>query len=185
MTCIVGLVEKTGAVWLGGDSASGNTGTYHVNPVRAPKVFRRGALVFGFTSSWRMGQLLQFRLPELEPRPDLPEWLATTFVDAVRKTLLDGGYAKKENNVEQAGEFLLGVRGRLFVFDSDFHVGEPADPYAACGCGQAYALGALHATRSFTNWAPRNRLRTALEAAASYSAYVRAPWRFVHTTRCE
>jgi len=174
MTCIAGIAEG-GAVFIGGDSAG--VAGYDLSVRADAKVFTRGDLIFGFTSSFRMGQLLRYALPDLSPKPDddLEKWLSTVFVDAVRKTLKDGGFANKKEEVESGGTFLLGVGGRLFMVGSDYQVGENVDGFDAVGCGQAYALGAFHASRDL-RWPPRNKVVRALRAAARFSAGVRDPF---------
>jgi len=177
MTCVVGLVAE-GRVFMGADSVSGNTGSWHVETARFPKLFIRDALLIGYTSSWRMGQLLRWRL-SVPPHPegmDAHEWMATDFIDAVRECLKTGGFATKDKEVETGGTFLVGYAGRLFEIQSDYQVQEPDDSRASVGCGYDYALGAMHATPSLE---PGSRLRAALEAAAYYSAYVRGPFRLL------
>jgi hypothetical protein len=176
VTCIVGVIANA-RVWMGADSASGDTGQWHLTTARFPKLFTRDSLLIGYTSSWRMGQLLRWRLA-IPPRPegmDTHEWMATDFIDAVRECFKSGGIAKKENEVETGGTFLVACSGRLFTVGSDYQVDEPDDDMAAVGCGYSFALGAMHAT---TTLEPEPRLRAALEAAAYYSAYVRGPFRF-------
>lgn len=175
MTAIVGLVHN-GAVHIGGDSAG--VGPGWSSTVRADaKVFRNGPYLMGFTDSFRMGQLLRYALDAPKPGRDLERHMATTFVDAVRKTLVDGGWIWRDNGRELGGTFLVGVAGRLFVVHGDFQVGEPADGYAAVGCGQDIALGALYAS---AGQPPARRVRAALEAAAHFSAGVRAPFIHLH-----
>lgn len=174
MTCIVG-VEHNAKVTLGGDSAgvSGRSISLRADE----KVFRSGPMVFGFTSSFRMGQLLRYSLDMPAP-PDrgLDRWMVTTFVDAVRACLKEGGFATVCNGVETGGTFLVGIHGRLYIVDSDFQVGRPAAGFAAVGCGQPEALGALYATKKD---APRKRVITALEAAAAFNTGVAGPFRTV------
>jgi hypothetical protein len=55
MTCIVGIVEN-GKVYMGGDAAGVNG--YSVRVRKDPKLFKVGEFLFGYTSSFRMGQLL-------------------------------------------------------------------------------------------------------------------------------
>jgi hypothetical protein len=142
------------------------------------KVFRRGEWVFGFTSSFRMGQLLRYslKLPE-PPQRGLYGWMVTTFVDAVRATLKEGGFASKTNETESGGTFLVGIQGHLFNVESDFQVGHPARGWHAVGCGQAEARGALFASTSTAN--PRKRVLTALEASAALNGGVSAPFKVV------
>lgn len=178
MTCIVGLVDKdTGAVWLGGDSA----GVADLDlTVRADKkVFRikspegRDEFILGFTTSFRMGQLLRYALKPPSITGDLDEYMCTTFIDAVRQCLKDGGYAKKTNEEESAGQFLVGVRHRLFTIHDDYQVGETLSGYDAVGCGENIAKGAMFANTSLS---PKQRIEQALQAAEAHSAGVRAPF---------
>jgi ATP-dependent protease HslVU (ClpYQ) peptidase subunit len=171
MTCIVGVVEG-GEVWIGGDSAGVSS---WVSTIRADeKVFRSGEFLYGFTTSFRMGQLLRYKLePPAIDTWDLRRYMATTFIDAVRSTLKDGGFLKKSSEQEEGGTFLVGVRGQLFKVCGDFQVGVAAVGYDACGCGQELALGALYATAGRP--AP-DRIETALRAAAHFSNGVRAPF---------
>lgn len=175
MTCIVG-VEHGGLVHLGGDSASG--GEWLTDLYRAPKVFRAGPFVMGYTTSFRMGQLLEHALVVPEQLPSVPDerHMATAFVDAVRSCLKAGGFARVENGVEQGGVFLIGYRGRLYRMDNDYHVGSSSAGYASCGSGEQVALGALHALGATD---PEPRLRLALEAAERFVASVRGPFTIV------
>ncbi|MFI1972061.1 hypothetical protein [Streptomyces cinnamoneus] len=175
MTVIVGLVQS-GRVYLGGDSA-GVSGL-RITVRRDPKIFRNGPYAMGFTTSFRMGQLLHHAFKAPMPKGDLDRFMSTVFVDRLRKCLKDGGWASKDSEQEKAGTFLVGVQGRLFAVYDDYQIAEPADGYAAVGCGDEFALGALHATESL-NLKPRKRLVLALEAASHHSAGVSAPFTFV------
>ena len=127
-------------------------------------MFVNGPYVMGFTSSFRMGQLLRYALsPPAPESSDLHGFMCTAFVDALRACLKDGGWAKKESEQETGGQFLVGV------------VSEAADPYAAVGCGAAPALGALFATAA-GRLGPRERLDGALKAAERFSNGVRGPY---------
>jgi hypothetical protein len=175
MTAIVGLVQN-GAVHIGGDSAG--IGGWSLSVRADLKVFENGPYIMGFTTSFRMGQLLRYSLKTPEPDGDLERFMATTFVDCVRDCLKEGGWMQKDSEREQGGEFLVGVRGRLFECSLDFQIAEDLDGYTAVGAGFEIALGALHAT-SRTRMAPQKRLRTALEAAERHSAAVRGPFTFL------
>lgn len=172
MTCIVGLSEG-GTVYIGGDSAG--VGGLDLKIRRDRKVFVSGPFVIGCTSSFRMIQLLQygFTLPVPKYEEGLMEFMATRFIEAVRERFKAGGYAKKENEVEAAGNFLVGVQGRLFQVHSDYQVAEATDPFDACGCGEGYAIGVMYAT---TGESPVERITKALRAAETYSAGVRGPF---------
>ncbi|MEV4436621.1 hypothetical protein [Streptomyces sp. NPDC049555] len=175
MTVIVGLVHND-RVHLGGDSA-GVSGL-RITVRRDPKIFRNGPYAMGFTTSFRMGQLLHHAFKAPKPKGDLDGFMATVFVDKLRTCLKNGGWARKDSEQEQAGTFLVGIHGRLFVIYDDYQIAEPADGYAAVGCGSEIALGALHAT-SALDVKPRKRLTLALVAAAHHSAGVCAPFTYV------
>lgn len=176
MTCIVGISNGT-TVFLGGDSAS--VGGLDISRTLHPKVFKNGSYVMGYTTSFRMGQLLEFAtLPE-PTKPDcknLYKFMITKFVPAIRTIFKDGGYLKVKESQENGGTFLVGLKGNLFIVDSDFQVQQKPEHFSACGCGDNVALGALFALRDTP---PRDRLRIALEAAEAYSAGVRSPFHFV------
>lgn len=178
MTCIVGIAQDN-VVTIGGDSAG--VGGYSIQLRADTKVFRTANYVMGFTTSFRMGQLLRYG--ELPPAPtaeeswDLDRFMATTFVDAVRKTLSSGGFLKTNSGVEEGGTFLVGVRGALYEVHGDFQVARTLDGYGAVGCGEDLALGALHATAG-TDLTARERVETALLAAEHHSAGVAGPFAF-------
>ncbi len=175
MTCIVALKTNDGRVLMGADSA-GVAGLSMWNRVD-PKIYRVGSMLIGFTSSFRMGQLLGYSLSVPEHHSDVPveRFMATTFIDAVRGCLKSGGYARKDNETESGGTFLVAYRGRVFEIDSDYQVGERAEPYNSVGCGIDLALGSLCTSDGLIE-DPRTRIIKALEVAAQYSAGVRAPF---------
>ena len=177
MTCIVGIVHDGGVI-IGGDSAGSDRCT--IDQRCQPKVFTRGEYAFGYTSSFRMGQLLQYRLEIDSPDTwDLDSWMATTFVDSVRQCLKDGGWARtsggddEPGGSEAGGTFLVGIRGQLYAIADDYQAGRVLDGYQAVGSGAEVALGALYATRHL---GPQVRIRIALEAAEHVTPYVRGPF---------
>ena len=124
MTCIVGLVHE-GVVYIGGDSAG--VGGMSLTVRADEKVFQNGDFLMGFTTSFRMGQLLRYSLkpPRTHPDDDIHQYMVVDFVNAVRGCLKAGGYASKEHEVESGGTFLVGYAGHLFTVDSDYQVGIP------------------------------------------------------------
>lgn len=172
MTCIVGLVENK-KVFIGGDSAgvAGNDLTVRTDV----KVFHNGPFLFGFTSSFRMGQLLQYAFTPPKHDSDLTDmqYLVTTFVNALRECFKDGGFATKNSDAEFGGNFLVAYRGHLYEIHGDYQIEESADGYNACGCGERYATGSLFST---DGQEPEKRIKTALRAAERFSAGVRGPF---------
>lgn len=176
MTCIAGVVHD-GKVYIGGDSAG--VGGYSLSVRADEKVFVNGSFLFGFTSSFRMGQVLQyaFKPPKRYSDKSIMEFMVTDFIDAIREAFKGAGVAKKDSEVETCGNFLVGYEGRLFNIMDDYQVGEAACGYDAIGCGMDIALGALHVSGDVE---PNSRIRGALAAAEQHSAGVRGPFKILN-----
>lgn len=175
MTAIVGLAAAGGRVLIGADSAASDGQSVILRD--DPKVFCAGSFVIGFTTSFRMGQILQHAMQPPEPKPgdSLYRFMVVEFVNVVRAALKEGGFAHVENGVERGGAFLVGVRGRLFQVQDDFQVCEASARFDACGSGEQIALGSL-ATSAELSVDPHERVKLALHAAAQFSAFVRPPF---------
>lgn len=134
MTCIIGLAEKK-TVFMSADSA-GVAGLDIVTR-KDPKVFLNGEFLIGYTTSFRMGQILRYSFNPPKPREGINsyEYMCTEFIDALISSLKDKGFAKVDNNRISGGTFLVGYRGSLFEIDSDFQVGEVLKNYVSVGCG--------------------------------------------------
>lgn len=172
MTCVIGLIDKD-KIYMGADSA-GVSGLGL--SIRADqKVFIKGDFIMGFTASFRMGQLLQYNLqiPSHHRGTDSFEYMVTSFVNAVRECMKNGGFAEKKDEKEKAGTFMVGHQGRLFRIDSDYQVAENVLPYDAIGCGENIALGALFVSGHLK---PKERILRALEASEQFSSGVRRPF---------
>ena len=178
MTCIVGLVHK-GRVWMGGDSAGVDEAGLSLVQRVDKKVFVNGPFLFGFTSSFRMGQLLAyaFKPPLCGDGEDVMDFMVRDFINGVRDCLNSGGFSKIEDNVETGGGFLVGYDGRLFHVEDDYQVGESLHGYDACGCGEGPALGSLFSSQKEQD--PRKRIHMALSAAETFSGGVRAPFHVI------
>ena len=174
MTAIAGIVED-GKVWIGGDSAG--VGGLSMSTRTDPKVFINEEFVFGYTSSFRMGQLLEheFTPPTPFEKEHGMSYMVKRFVPAVKATLKAGGYQTNENGRDQGGTFLVGYRGELYEIECDYQVARVRQAYHACGCGQDLVLGSLHSTNEF-ELTPEMRITMALDAAVEFSAAVRGPF---------
>jgi ATP-dependent protease HslVU (ClpYQ) peptidase subunit len=163
VTCIVGIVTPERKVVLGGDSAGSNGFGIHTR--RDPKVFKNGEFVIGYTTSFRMGQLLRFSFaqPDVKEGIDPYEYMVKAVVPAIMRV------------------FLIGWRGGLYRIEEDFQVAVEGHDFAAVGSGMYVAEGALYATREHPGITPMERLRIALEAAVEFNAGVRGPFTYVET----
>lgn len=175
MTCIVGIA-RNGRVTMGADSLSGLfNGEYSIR--RDAKLFAKGAFLIGYTTSYRFGQIVQYKF-DPPAQPDgmgEHEYMVALFVDALRDALKAGGFAAKDKDVESGGDMLVGYRGRLFKVWSDYQVQEREDGRDACGCGSDLALGAIFASEGL-QWSDFRRVDVALAAAAYGSTGVAPPF---------
>lgn len=174
MTCVI-AIKQGGHVYMGADSAGSDL--YTIRTRIDPKIHKVGAFMFGFTTSFRMGQLLAhaFIAPDRDPRISVEKFMSTSFIDAVRTCLKNGGWASKTNENESGGTFLVAYEGRVFCVYGDYQVAESALPYEAVGCGTDTAMGSLFTTQDGP-LTPSERITKALEAAATFSCGVRAPF---------
>jgi len=175
MTAIAAIVDDEGTVYMGGDSAG--VSDLHVSVRKDPKVFKNGLFIMGFTSSFRMGQLLHYAFtpPEHPKNIGVDRYMNTIFIDAIRDCLIEGGYAEIKSNREHGGTFIVGYKGRIFEIADDFQVGFPATSYTAIGCGYELCLGSLHSTEKIKADA-KTRIKMALKAAEAFSGGVRGPF---------
>ena len=186
MTAIVALIHEN-KVLLGGDAAASEDKSGIIFQRVDPKVFKVGQYGIGFVDSFRMGQILQYNWtpPIYKPTAgykNLDKFLRTRFIESVKETFKENGYGNQAPGTEdgdEGGVFIIAVQGsgRIFVMDTDFHIGEADVPYMAEGAGQELALGSLFSTSAVKT--PRQRVRMALEAAAKFNMAVRPPFTII------
>lgn len=177
MTCIVAFTDSK-TVTLGADSCSTNGWSSQIR--KDKKLFKcfNGTGVIGFTSSWRMGQLLRFEIDKnLFPaeNEDIEQFLICKFIPHLREIARKNGALSTEKGVEELGQFIVGVRGMIFVIEPDFSVSQIACNYAAVGCGQQVAEGSMYAT-SRSAISAKKQINIALHAAAAHSVGVKPPF---------
>jgi len=175
MTCIVAL-ESGGKVWMGGDSAS--TAGSDLNLIVHPKVFVVNDFLIGYTTSFRMGQLLQYCMPypENQCNGDDMRYMVAQFIPAVQAAFKSAGFSEVDNNVERGGCFLVGYHGLIYSIYNDFQVTRHAGGFMAFGAGESYALGALAALDTMRQNDPESAIRNALVISERYCSAVRGPF---------
>lgn len=183
MTCIVAIAQN-GVVYMGSDHAASDDKTGWILSRKEPKCFKVGQYGIAFTDSFRMGQILQYSWapPKYTPtktNSGLDKFMRTKFIESVKLAFKDNGYGSIGSSSEEdtGGIFIVGLEGRIFTIDEDFHVGENVVNYMAEGSGGQIALGALYATKNQKN--PRLRLKAALEAASEFNMSVAPPYTYI------
>jgi len=183
-TCIVAL-KQGGKVYLGGDSAGVNVGSLKIVIRKDRKVFQRkdsngNIWQFGFTTSFRMGQLVQhvLTIPPLNPsEKDLFAHMVKNFIPALQKCFRDGGFEQKDKERVTGGTLIIGLRDTIFKIEDNYQVAMEAEDFTAVGCGEQFALGAFYATKGIKD--PAKRILTALAAAETFSAGVSRPFHII------
>lgn len=183
MTCIV-AISQGGTVYMGSDHAASDEKSGWIIARKEPKCFKVGQYGIAFTDSFRMGQILQYNWtpPKYTPtktNSGLDKFMRTKFIDSVKDAFKEHGYGNfgPSEEGDTGGIFIVGVCGRIFTVDEDFHVGENVYNFMAEGSGGQLALGALWATRNQKN--PKMRIKSALEAAAEFNMAVSAPFTYI------
>lgn len=174
MTCIIGIIDKK-SVYIGGDSSAISSSDLTSNIRADEKVFIKGDFAYGFSSSFRMGQILKFKFnPPKQPKSvEDFEYMVTLFIDELVKCFESNHFSDFKT---EDCEFLVGYKGKLYEVLSDFQIGISKEGYASIGCGANIALGALHATKDKL---VLDRVQLALEAASHHSMGVRPPFKVV------
>jgi len=175
MTCIVGFIDKNKKLWMGADSC-GATSSMKVRR-KDTKLFRNKEFLIGYTSSFRMGQLLRFKWnpPEQKQSKKDYEYMCTCVIDSIRKCLKDNGYSKIKENEESIGTFLIGYKNRLYRIEDDLQIEESIYNFNSCGSGTYFATGALEIL-SKTKESPKSIIRKALEVAKKFNPFVDKPF---------
>lgn len=169
MTCIVGL-EHDGRVFLGGDiqGTGWNNKVVHTQP----KVFNKNGVIFGYTTSYRFGQILEHGLadPVVPENPaEIYRWLITVLIPEIKNALKMHGY-------EGGGNCLIGVKDQLWELQNDFSVLRSTRGFASVGSGTEYAMGSMFTTllagRPRTSEAAETAIKNAIIAAGTFSPSV-------------
>jgi ATP-dependent protease HslVU (ClpYQ) peptidase subunit len=169
MTIVVAARDKDG-VKIGADQLGVAGLDKRVR--KDPKVFVRHGIKYGFTSSYRMGQILRYHSEEVLSNirdQDCYGYVVEHLVPMWRRVLGQHGFKRTDRGEELGGFFLVVIDGRIFQIEPDFQVGEAAEDYDAVGCGASYALGCLYALRNIEASAD-DMIKSAIEAAKNYSA---------------
>ena len=183
MTCIVAIAQN-GVVYMGSDHAASDDKTGWILSRKEPKCFKVGQYAVAFTDSFRMGQILQYswKPPIYTPtktNSGLDKFMRTKFIDSIKDAFRAEGFGSvsQAGQEDEGGVFIVGLQGRIFTIDEDFHVGENIVNYMAEGSGGQIALGALYATKNQKN--PKVRLKAALEAASEFNMSVAPPFTYI------
>jgi len=164
MTCIVGITNGHN-ICIGADRSASDDIT--IVPMCRPKVHIKNNFIFAYAGSFGTGQLMEM-INFNNDYDDPYFYIRLDIVKQLKSAIESFGSTNEEN----AAQFLIGARGRLFEFSTDdWSVIEVKE--SAIGSGSAVALGSLYTTRYAMDI--RTRVDTALNAAITYSPTCSGP----------
>jgi len=168
MTCIAAYLDTNGDIYMGGDSIGVLDYTYLT--VKEPKIFRRKNMVFGYTTSFRMGQILQYDIdiPAHHSELKTNEYLISVFIPKIISKFEETKFLKIEDNQTVGGLFLIGYDKKIFLIEPTFSVLETESNYNSCGCGEDFARSAFWMMEN-KKVKPKDKVITALECASAHS----------------
>jgi len=174
VTCVIGFKAKDeNKIYIGADTI-GST-NYTKENRKDGKVFASGDFTIGFAGSYRMGQVLQYKLdvPAQKDSQTDHGYMATTFIDAVRRLFDKNGIMGVDHdNKEFGGLFLVAYKNELYRIDYDFQVGIGSEDFTAIGSGGEVALGAMYALNSFDEVGPTEKVTMSILAAMDLTPFV-------------
>ena len=193
MTCIVSFLDRENGVgYIGGDSFGSTSFSGHVYKNR--KVFKSkdtSNVVMGYTSSFRMGDLLEYtsglfdKVDVLENKTIDREYLVTKFIPKVSNVFYQNKFETNNNGEANGGFFILTTKDGIYTIQNDYSVMESSTDYASVGSGSYFALGSLYATKDNKDLSPVDKIKLALESAEFNQINVRRPFYIINTENDE
>ncbi|AUR87442.1 nucleophile aminohydrolase [Vibrio phage 1.101.O._10N.261.45.C6] len=170
MTCICGMI-RNGHVYMAGDLMGSNGFTGRTYP--DSKVFANGEFILGYTSSFRMGQILEWNwIPPLREEGITDrQYMQLNVIESIRETFSTFGYGTREGLESVGGTFLIGYRGCLYEMQENFSLLSIPD-FVAVGSGQYHAEAILYNTKDNEDFHPFEIMQTAIETAAHFTQSV-------------
>jgi len=169
MTIIIGYKED-GKVTIAGDTQASNG--FRKSQRVDGKTFTVHGISYGFTSSYRMGQILKYHMPEVYAKDrdeDTFKYVVNSLVPQFKSVLANNGFnGDYDSHNTVGGTFLIALDGKLFCIHNDFQVAEPLEDYYAIGCGEAFALGSLYQTTNELD-SVKDKIIQALDCACYFS----------------
>lgn len=185
MTCIVGITDGTTS-YIGGDSfgSNGRSGTI-LNNKKVFKYNNNENIILGYTTSFRMGQLIQYseclfdELSIIKNYVD-EKYMINTFIPNLQSLLNKGGFERICNNEKTGGNFIIAIKNKIFEVQDDYSILSPKDNFCSVGCGYMYANAVLYTLRN-SDLTPQEKIIKALEAAEYFSTGVKRPFYVINT----
>lgn len=180
MTCIIAY-KFDDVVYIGGDSIAADMDTYSKDIIINPKVFKNGKFLIGYTTSFRIGQLLEYTLipPKKNKKQDVMQYLCNNFIDEIRRLFVDNGYDMLKSN-SGGGTFLFAYKGDIYLVQNDYSILIVDTAYNAVGSGYKAALAAMNVLEEIDpkckRYSPEEKLQIAFRAVEKHNNSVAGPF---------
>lgn len=168
MTCIVACIEH-GKAYIAGDKAGANGFTKNITV--KPKLFKKDNIIFGYTTSFRMGQILEHELilPERSVNETLTHYVYTKLVKSIIKCFKDNGFGGKDDTIgDIGGNFIFIIENNIFEMQSDFSIIEHECNFCSVGSGTYHATAAMEVLMKYTKLKPQEKLKEAIRVASKF-----------------
>lgn len=161
MTCIIAHATRTSS-FIAADKLGSNNFTKAIQS--EPKIFEKefdsrvleegfiptihkDTMTIGYTTSFRMGQLLKhcLVLPEKQPTQSFKEYLVQSVVPAIRTLFREEWGSRADNQDVGGGQFIILHKHKIYEIHEDFCVLEPKNNISAVGSGAYHAIAAMAA----------------------------------------
>lgn len=170
MTVIIGFIDKS-KIYIGGDRLASNG--HSKEEIAYPKVFKKGKFLFGYTTSFRFGEILQY---DFEPPfhskdiEDDREYMVSIFIPELRNSLENGKYSASDA-YGKSGVAIIGYKGRLYTLQDDWCLLEYSSGVHTIGAGAEYAVGAMSVLKDL-DMPTENKIRKAIQITSEYCVSV-------------
>lgn len=184
MTCIIGYIDENGVGHMAGDTAGTAVSQHYRTDNVHAKVFNNNGMLIGYTSSFRMGQILEhsFIPPEHVTGLSDYQYMVKCVVPAIRKAFVDESFMGKEE--KHGGSFLIIYNSKLFVVQEDFAVFERPNNFDSCGSGFIASNTAFETMQEFglvTHLGVREALVKSIEITARTNITVSGRVDYINT----
>lgn len=177
MTCIIAHTNGTSS-FIAGDKLGSNGFTKSIQT--EPKVFEKEfirinddagltrtkeVMAIGYTTSFRMGQLLTYNLnlPQQDSHETFPQYLVLKVIPIIRQMFKDEWGSRDTSQDVGGGQFIILHNHTIYEVQEDFAVLQPKTQITAVGSGTYHAIASMSAyleVQQETNVALHNRVES-------------------------
>ena len=140
MTCIISY-KQDGKVILAGDKAGSNGFSGHLS--KEPKVFTNGDFMIGYTTSFRMGQILNhlWTAPKRKVDQNTVKYLYVDVIPSIMECFDDHNFGDSKEN--KYGNFVMVYENEIYEVQGDMSMLQHDTDIVCVGSGEYHATAAV------------------------------------------